>query len=87
MSIRWFCADTWKRAADPVDRRKLTVMLTEQGRAAAAVQLAAREKVDAELLARAGKEAVDGMRRTLATLIEIGEEAENIHGSQPKEEE
>src|SRR5262249_30862272 len=38
------------RAPDKEDRRKLTVSLTERGRAAAAVQAAAREKVDAELL-------------------------------------
>lgn len=72
-----------ERAVDPVDRRKLTVMLTERGRAAAAVQVSARERVDAELLARAGKEAVDCTRRTLATLIEIGEEAERIHCAEP----
>lgn len=67
-----------ERAIDPGDRRKLTVKLTEHGRAAAAAQRAARERVDAELVARAGKEAVDCMRKTLATLIDIGEEAERL---------
>ncbi len=60
------------RSADKEDRRKLTVGLTERGRAAAAVQAAAREQVDAELLARVGQDDVDGTRRTLAALIEIG---------------
>lgn len=65
-----------ERAVDPNDRRKLTVTLTEIGRAAAAAQAAAREKVDAELKARVGQEAIDCTRRTLAALIAIGEEAE-----------
>src|SRR5215469_11166245 len=43
-----------ERAVDKDDRRKLTVTLTERGRAAAAIQSAAREKVDAELLAAVG---------------------------------
>jgi DNA-binding MarR family transcriptional regulator len=60
------------RAPDKEDRRKLTVGLTERGRAAAAVQGAAREKVDAELLARVGEDDVIRTRRTLAALIEIG---------------
>src|SRR5215471_11519896 len=44
------------RAIDKEDRRKLTVTLTERGREAAAIQAAAREKVDAELLAAVGQE-------------------------------
>ncbi len=39
-----------ERAIDGADRRKLVVTLTERGRAAAA-QAAAREKIDADLLA------------------------------------
>src|ERR1700679_2846913 len=39
------------RAVDKDDRRKLTVTLTERGKAAADVQRAAREKVDATLTA------------------------------------
>ena len=61
-----------ERTADPADRRKLTVTLTERGRAAAAVQAAAREKIDAALLARAGEADVRSTRRTLAALIELG---------------
>ncbi len=60
------------RSPDKEDRRKLTVGLTERGRAAAAVQAAAREKVDAELVATVGQDNVDRTRRTLAALIGIG---------------
>ena len=61
-----------ERAMDKEDRRKLTVTLTERGREAAAVQAAAREKVDAELLAAVGAEDIERTRRTLATLIDMG---------------
>jgi DNA-binding MarR family transcriptional regulator len=60
-----------ERTADPEDRRKLTVNLTERGRAAAAVQTAARENVDAGLLALVGPEEVSRTRRTLAVLIDM----------------
>ena len=59
------------RAADKDDRRKLTVTLTERGRAAAAAQRAAREKVDADLLAAVGKDDIDRTRRTLAVLCDM----------------
>ncbi len=61
-----------ERAIDKEDRRKLTVKLTERGRAAAATQAAAREKVDAELLASVGPDDVRRTRRTLAVLCDIG---------------
>jgi DNA-binding MarR family transcriptional regulator len=63
-----------KRAEDPEDRRKSNLTLTERGRAAAEVQAAAREKIDAKLLARVGKENVTRTRRTLAALIDLGHE-------------
>lgn len=69
------------RAPDKEDRRKLTVALTERGRAAAAVQGAARDKIDAELLARVGEDDVNRTRRTLAALIEIG----HPRGGDPEE--
>src|SRR5262252_7815876 len=47
-----------ERAIDKEDRRKLTVTLTERGRAAAATQATARERVDADLLAKVGAEDV-----------------------------
>ena len=63
-----------ERTMDPNDRRKLTVGLTERGRAAAAVQTEAREAIDAELLTAVGPEAVAQTRRSLAVLIDIGRE-------------
>lgn len=59
------------RAVDESDRRRLVVTLTERGRAAAATQRAARERVDAELMARVGSESVARTRRTLAALAEM----------------
>jgi DNA-binding MarR family transcriptional regulator len=65
-----------ERAVDKDDRRKLTVTLTERGKAAAAAQSAARERVDAELLAAVGEDDVKRTRRTLAVLIDIGRQGE-----------
>ena len=70
------------RAVDKDDRRKLTVTLTERGRAAAATQAAAREKVDAELLASVGQQDVERTRRTLAVLIDIGHQGECDQGDE-----
>lgn len=64
-----------ERSIDKDDRRKLTVTLTERGKAAAATQAAAREKVDAELLASVGQDDVNRTRRTLAVLCDIGRQA------------
>jgi DNA-binding MarR family transcriptional regulator len=61
-----------ERTVDEDDRRKLTVKLTERGRAAAATQATARAKIDEELIARVGAEDVSRTRRTLAALIDIG---------------
>jgi DNA-binding MarR family transcriptional regulator len=58
-----------ERTVDPDDRRKLTITLTERGRAAAAVQTAAREQIDATLLADVGEHDVAAMRRALVALI------------------
>jgi DNA-binding MarR family transcriptional regulator len=57
------------RAADARDRRRLTVTLTERGRAAAQAQKAARCEIDARLMARVGAGAVRQTRQTLAALI------------------
>lgn len=63
------------RLPDADDRRKLTITLTERGRAAAAIQMAAREKIDAELLARVGQADLQSTRRVLGTLIDIARDA------------
>lgn len=60
------------RTVDEEDRRRLTVTLTERGRAAAKVQRAALERVDAELLRRVGPRYVAHMRATLAILSRMG---------------
>jgi DNA-binding MarR family transcriptional regulator len=65
-----------ERSADKDDRRKLTITLTERGKAAAEVQKAGREKVDAQLLACVGQEDIERTRRTLAVLCDIGKQAE-----------
>jgi DNA-binding MarR family transcriptional regulator len=71
-----------ERTVDAEDRRKLTVTLTERGRAAAATQAAAREKIDAELLARVGRENVICTRRTLAALVDLGQERPEEQGDE-----
>jgi DNA-binding MarR family transcriptional regulator len=70
------------RTVDADDRRKLTVTLTERGRAAAAIQGAVIKKIDAELSARVGKEEILTVRRVLAELLGMGrkEEPEHEHG-------
>ncbi|MGH8180434.1 MAG: MarR family winged helix-turn-helix transcriptional regulator [Steroidobacteraceae bacterium] len=59
------------RSVDGQDRRRLVVTLTERGRAAAATQAAARERVDAALLARVGRPCVEQTRVALAALAEM----------------
>jgi DNA-binding MarR family transcriptional regulator len=59
------------RTVDERDRRRLIVTLTDRGRAAAATQTTARERVDAELLARVGPECVEHTRSALAALTEM----------------
>ena len=61
------------RAADEGDRRRLIVTLTERGRAAAATQQAARERVDAALLAQVGPECVHQTRLGLAALTDMAD--------------
>jgi DNA-binding MarR family transcriptional regulator len=59
------------RAPNPQDRSKLAVTLTERGKAAAAAQGAALQKIDAELIVRVGEEDVSRTRRTLAVLVDM----------------
>ncbi len=60
------------RTVDESDRRRLSVGLTERGRAAADAQRAARERIDTELTARVGTAHVLHTRATLAALIHLG---------------
>ena len=60
------------REVDTADRRRLTITLTSRGAKAAAIARRVIERVDAELVARAGRKNVDVMRRTLAAVMEIG---------------
>lgn len=61
-----------RRETDGEDRRRTSVKLTERGWHAAAVQRAAREKIDAELAARIGADGAQALRRALGALVEIG---------------
>src|SRR6202012_1136184 len=61
-----------ERTPDPDDRRKLTVTLTERGKAPAAVQTAMRQRIDAALATRVGEETVNHGRRMLAALVAMG---------------
>jgi DNA-binding MarR family transcriptional regulator len=58
------------RSADPEDRRRLRITLTERGHAAAAEIRSAVERVDADLVGRVGAENVARTRATLAALVE-----------------
>ncbi len=62
-----------ERRTDAEDRRRLTIGLTERGRAAAAIQATARALVDAELLEQVGPDAVAQMRRALGALCGIAQ--------------
>lgn len=59
------------RTVDEQDRRRLVVTLTERGRSAAETQKAAREQVDAALLAKVGPECVNHTRMALAVLTDM----------------
>jgi DNA-binding MarR family transcriptional regulator len=65
------------RNVDDQDRRRLIVTLTDRGRAAAATQAAARERVDAELLAKVGPQCIEHTRVALAALTEMAGWGEN----------
>jgi len=62
-----------ERAADPQDRRRLTLTLTERGRAAAQATRAAIAGIDAALTERLGAESIARTRDTLAALACLAE--------------
>jgi DNA-binding MarR family transcriptional regulator len=59
------------RAVDETDRRRLTVSLTERGRAAAAVTRAVVEKLDASVAKQVGRETVAQTRATLLAIASL----------------
>ncbi|MES1201555.1 MAG: MarR family transcriptional regulator [Pseudomonadota bacterium] len=69
------------RQTDPDDRRRITLTLTERGRAAAEVQTKAREEIDAALLARVGDDCVRQAKIALATLAWMGRDADAEGGA------
>jgi DNA-binding MarR family transcriptional regulator len=64
------------REVDPSDRRRMTLELTERGRAAALAVRDGVETVDAALAARLSPVELRGLRRGLVELISIKEELE-----------
>jgi hypothetical protein len=65
------------RRVDPDDRRRLTVALTERGRAAAEVVRGAVAAIDHAVLVQVGPEHVAHTRTTLVALIEVDCAVEN----------
>jgi DNA-binding MarR family transcriptional regulator len=64
------------RTVDPDDRRRLTLDLTERGRAANAVTQARVQALEAELSALVPEKAIAATRKTLAALISLGRKEE-----------
>lgn len=60
------------REVDPEDRRRLTIAASERGRGAAQIIRAAIERIEADLSARVGTDAIAQTRATLQALIEGG---------------
>jgi len=65
-----------RREVNPGDRRRLNIVLTERGRAAAAIIRAATDEVNARLAEMLSPAELDGLRAGLAALREIKEETE-----------
>lgn len=71
------------RSVDPGDRRRLTITLTDRGRAAASVIRSSVGRVDAALVARVGAEYVAHTRAALAVLSESLPEPGHDHHPHP----
>jgi DNA-binding MarR family transcriptional regulator len=69
------------READPSDRRKMNLQLTDRGRAAATAVRAGVEAVETALTERLSQEELRGLRRGLVELIAIKEESEETERS------
>jgi DNA-binding MarR family transcriptional regulator len=68
--LRGYC----ERVPDPDDRRRITVGLTDRGRAAAVEINAAVSRVDEALLARFGAARLAQTREVLGALVALGDE-------------
>jgi DNA-binding MarR family transcriptional regulator len=66
-----------EREVDDDDRRRLTMTLTQRGRAAATITRKASDSVDAKLKKRMGEKAVAEARKVLFTLIAIANEGQH----------
>jgi DNA-binding MarR family transcriptional regulator len=66
-----------ERRNDPEDRRRMSVRLTERGRAAATAIEGAVESVDAQLEERLTPEELHGLRAGLAALAQIRDQSSN----------
>jgi DNA-binding MarR family transcriptional regulator len=60
-----------ERGVDPVDRRRLTLELTERGREAADVGWKATDRIDRELEEAVGAAAIARMRETVGALVAL----------------
>lgn len=69
-----------EREVDAEDRRRLKVNLTARGQAAAEIQSAARDRIDAALAARLGAEKLMHGRELLGTLIDMQHESRDERG-------
>ena len=65
-----------ERTINPEDRRRLSLSLSDHGRAAAEVSRAVVDGIEAELLSRVGPENIAATRLTLHTLIGMGRDEE-----------
>lgn len=75
-----------ERATDPEDRRRLTINLTERGQAAAAVNRAAIDALENQLVEKVGAEKVHALREALAVLIWLNPERCAAEKAEPEGE-